>query len=121
MWIRASSGAGQTEGGVDFGGGFQKLQEEESGLQEKKNHANTEAEIARTSLEEYEGQLRITIRDCMGNPLLGCMEVPLPDMDREEASFEELIEAVKEAKTRVEAMAKENQKNVFPWIRIAGH
>lgn len=89
---------------------FKKLQEEESGLQEKKNHANTEAEIARTSLEEYEGQLRITIRDCMGNPLLGCMEVPLPDMDREEASFEELIEAVKEAKTRVEAMAKENQK-----------
>ena len=89
---------------------FKKLQEEESGLQEKKNHANTEAEIAKRSLEEYEGQLRITIRDCMGNPFLGCMEVPLPDMDREEASFEELIEAVREAKTQVEAMSKENHK-----------
>jgi len=90
---------------------FKKLQEEESELQEKKNNANTEAEIAKTSLEEYEGQLRITISDCMESPLL--------DMDREgksfeelvktagETSLEELIKAVKEAQTQACAMSKE--------------
>ena len=81
---------------------FKKLQEEESELQEKKNKANTEAEIAKTSLEEFEGQLRITILDCI--------ESPLPDMEMEEASLEELLKAVKEAKTRVETMSKENTK-----------
>lgn len=39
---------------------FKRLQEEESVLQEKKNNANTEAEKAKISLEEFEGQLRIT-------------------------------------------------------------
>ena len=81
---------------------FKKLQKEESELQEKKNNANTEAEIAKTSLEEFEGQLRITILDCIENPLL--------DMDMEEESLEELIKVVKEAKTQVEMMSKENIK-----------
>ena len=81
---------------------FKKLQEEESELQEKKNKANTEAEIAKTSLEEFEGQLRITILDCIESPLL--------DMDMEEESLGELIKAAKEAKTQVEAMSKENIK-----------
>ena len=79
---------------------FKKLQEKESELQEKKNNANTEAEIAKTSLEAFEGQLRITILDCIESPLL--------NMDMEEESLEELIKAVKEAKTQVEAMSKEN-------------
>ena len=81
---------------------FKKLQEEESEFQEKKNNANTEAEKAKTSLEEFEGQLRITILDGIGNPLL--------NMDMEEESLEELIKAVKEAKTQVEMMSKENIK-----------
>lgn len=81
---------------------FKKIQEEESELQEKKNKANTEAEIAKTSLEEFEGQLRITILDCIENPIL--------DMDMEEESLEGLIKAVKEAKTQVETMSKENIK-----------
>ena len=81
---------------------FKRLQEEESALQEKKNHANTEAEIAKTSLEEFEGQLRITILDCIENPLL--------NMDMEEESLKELIKVVKEAKTQVETMSKENIK-----------
>jgi len=81
---------------------FKKLQEEESELQEKKNKANTEAEKAKTSLEEFEGQLRITILDRVENPLL--------DMDMEEESLEGLIKAVKEAKTQVETMSKENNK-----------
>ena len=81
---------------------FKRLQEEESELQEKKNHANTEAEIAKTSLEEFEGQLRITILDCIENPLL--------NMNMEEESLKELIKVVKEAKTQVETMSKENIK-----------
>lgn len=81
---------------------FKKLQEEESKLQEKKNHANTEAEKAKTSLEEFEEQLRISILDCMESPLL--------NMDMEEEPLKELIKAVKEAKTQVETISKENIK-----------
>ncbi len=81
---------------------FKKLQEEESKLQEKKNNANTEAEKAKTSLEEFEGLLRITILDCIESPVVG--------MDMEEESLEELIKAVKEAKMQVETMSKENIK-----------
>ncbi len=83
-------------------GDFKKLQEEESALQEKKNSANTEAEIAKTSLEEFEGQLRAGILDCMESPLL--------DRDMEGASLEELIRAAGEARTQVEAAAEENTK-----------
>lgn len=81
---------------------FKKLQEEESALQEKKNTANTEAEKAKILLGECEEQLRITILDCMENPLL--------DMDMPGASLEELIGAVREAKTRVGTMSEENHK-----------
>lgn len=81
---------------------FKKLQQEESELQEKKNNANTETETAKTSLEEFEGQLRITI--------LNCIESPLLDMDTAEEPLEELIKVVKKAKTQVETMLKENIK-----------
>lgn len=81
---------------------FKKLQEEESELQEKKNNANTEAEIAKTSLEEFERQLRISILDCIQNPLL--------DMDREGETLEELLKIVKDVKPQVETMSKENIK-----------
>ncbi len=79
---------------------FKRLQEEESAFQEKKSNANTEAEKAKISLEEFEGQLRTTILDCMESPLL-CM-------DREGEPLEELIKAAKEAKTQAEKMAREN-------------
>lgn len=81
---------------------FKKLQEEESELQEKKNNANTAAERAKTSLEEFEGQL--------GTTILNCLERPLLHMDLEEESLEKLIQAAKEAKTQVQAMSKENMK-----------
>lgn len=81
---------------------FKKLQEEESTLQEKKNTANTEAEKAKTLLEECEEQLRIAILDCMENPFL--------DMETAGMSLEELIRAAGEAKTRVETMSEENHK-----------
>ena len=90
---------------------FKKLQEEESGLLEEKNKANTEAETAKISLEEFERQLRATILECMENPFLGGIKALLPDMDFEEKAVGELIEALKKAKTQIEAMAKENRKN----------
>lgn len=83
-------------------GDFKKLQEEESALQEKKNTANTEAEKAKTLLEECEEQLRIMILDCLENPLL--------DMETAGVSLEELIKAAGEAKTQVETMSEENYK-----------
>ncbi|WP_283651715.1 hypothetical protein, partial [Turicimonas muris] len=79
---------------------FKKLQEEESELLEKKNNAHMQAEKAKTSLEEFDGQLRMTILDRIANAL--------PDVDMEGKTLEELIEVVKEAKKSVEAMSKEN-------------
>ncbi len=84
---------------------FKKLQEEEDKLQEKKNHANTEAQIAKTSLEEFERQLGTTILDCMKSPLL--------DMGREEESLEELIRAVKEAKTQARTKSEEHHEKLI--------
>lgn len=81
---------------------FKKLQEEETALQEKKNTANTEAEKARTSLEECGEQLRIAMLDCVESPLL--------DMETAGVSLEELIRAAGEAKTRVRTMSEENHK-----------
>lgn len=81
---------------------FKKLQEEESALQEKKNRANTEAEKAKISLEEFEEQLRTAILDCIESPLL--------NMDAEEGALEEWIEAVKKAKAQAERMAEESDK-----------
>lgn len=81
---------------------FKKLQEKESELQKKKDNANTEAEKAKTSLEEFEGQLRKNILDCIESPFL--------DMGMEEGALEELTKAVKEAKTQIETMSKENIK-----------
>jgi len=79
---------------------YKKLQEEVSGLQEKKNAANTDAEKSKTALEAFEDQLRITILDCMQNPYV--------HMDRDGAVLEELIPTVKEARTHVEELLKEN-------------
>ncbi len=80
--------------------GFKKLQKKEAEFQEKKNDANTEAEKAKTSLEEFEEQLRIIILDCMENPLL--------DMELKEESLEKLIKAAEEVKPQIERMVKEN-------------
>ena len=80
--------------------GFKKLQKKEAEFQEEKHNANTEAEKAKTSLEEFEEQLRIIILDCMENPLL--------DMELKEESLEKLIEAAEEVKPQIERMVKEN-------------
>ncbi|MBR5348731.1 MAG: SMC family ATPase [Lachnospiraceae bacterium] len=49
---------------------YKHLQENVSTLMERKNTANTGAEKAKTSLEEYEGTLRTAIESCFGNTLL---------------------------------------------------
>ncbi len=90
---------------------FKKLQEEETALQEKKNTANTEAEKAKTSLEECEEQLRIAMLDCVESPLL--------DMETAGVSLEELIRAAGEAKTRVGTMSEENHKKCLSLEKIA--
>ncbi len=81
---------------------FKQLQEEEAELQEKKNDANTEAEKAKISLEEFEEQLRMKILDCVESPFL--------EMDMVGKSLQELLKAVKEAKKRAETMSEENHK-----------
>ncbi|MCM1288035.1 MAG: SMC family ATPase [Clostridium sp.] len=81
---------------------LKKLQEEESRLQEKKNNANTEAEKAKISLEEFEKRIRTTIFDCIEHPLL--------KIDTEEGSLDELIKVVKKAKMQIETRKEENIK-----------
>lgn len=79
---------------------FRKLQKQESELLEKKNDANTDAEKAKISLEEHEGQMRRTILELVEHPLL-CMDVAAESLDQ-------LTLTAREAKTRAEAMSLEN-------------
>ena len=48
-----------------------ELKEAENKALDKKNRDNTNAEKAKTSLEEYEDQLRIRMMDCLENELIG--------------------------------------------------
>lgn len=82
--------------------GFKRLQEEESELQEKKNDANTKAETAKISLEEFERQLRINISDCFQSEPLDMA------LGMEGEPLEELIAEAKEVKKQVEVKSKEN-------------
>lgn len=81
---------------------FKKLQEEEAALQEEKSRANTEAEVAKTSLEEFERQLRIMLLDCAKSPLL--------DITIEEKTMDELIRTVQTAKVQAAAIADEHME-----------
>ena len=78
---------------------LKKLKQEESTLQEKKNKANTEAETARTALEEYEGRLKNDITDVVEGPEIG--------MDTAGKNLDELIGAVTEATTLIETKYKD--------------
>lgn len=79
---------------------FKKLQEKENDYQENKAKAFTEAETAKTSLDQYEDQLRIAILDCLENPIL--------DTKIEREDLNTLILLLKESKEKVEAKKKEN-------------
>ena len=71
------------------------LKTTESVAQEKKANANTDAEKAKTALEEYEEQMRIAILDCLENSIVG-MEVKGEKLDDLIAILEEVASSVKE-------------------------
>jgi len=88
---------------------FKALQKTERSLQEKKNLANTEAEKAKTSLEEYESQLRNAITGCLTNPLVG--------LAPEELSVDEMITETREAREMIQVKAEESTKKCQVLIR----
>ena len=79
-----------------------KLREAEKTLQEQKNTANTEAEKARISLEECKRQLEQEAAECLKNPVLG--------METGEASLEELLQLLVNAKAKAEKMSRDALK-----------
>ena len=81
---------------------YKKLQREEAALQETKNLANTEAEKAKTALEEYEEQLRIKVCD-----LFEAAAVELPTAGD---SLDELLSKLQEARLVTEEKEKEHTK-----------
>lgn len=81
---------------------FKELQECETSFQDIKSKAFTAAETAKTSLEQYEEQMKIAILDCLEHPIL--------DIKAEGEELDTLLGFLKNAKTTVEARIKENTK-----------
>ncbi len=81
---------------------FNTLKEKEAELQKGKVDANTEAEKAKTALEQYEEQLRVDILDCLENQLI--------ETDKNDSGLEELIKGIEETKEIVADKIKENTK-----------
>lgn len=81
---------------------YKKLQREEAALQETKNLTNTEAEKAKTALEEYEEQLRIKVSDLLE---AAAMELPTTG-----GSLDEWIVQLQEARLVTEEKEKEHMK-----------
>ncbi len=79
---------------------FNELKDKEAGLQKEKADANTEAEKAKTALEQNEEQLRADILERLENKLIGKGD--------DHAGLDELIKDIKEAKNTVEDKIKEN-------------
>ena len=76
---------------------FKRLKDDEASQLKKKEAANTAAEKAKVSLEEYEERLRVNILDCLEDPIL--------DKHVEGKTLDELIEILGEAKATVEDKA----------------
>ena len=81
---------------------FNNLKNKETELQKDKSDANTEAGKAKTTLENFEEQLRVDILDCLENKL-----IETDDYSRE---LDEIIKGLKGAKKVVEDKIKENTK-----------
>lgn len=79
---------------------FERLKTKETEALNRKTEAYTKAEKAKTSLEEYEEQIRFTILDCLENDYLK------GKCDGE--SLDSLIINLKEAKNKIDNMVKEN-------------
>ena len=81
---------------------FNALKEEEAKRQKEKADANTDAEKAKTALEQYEDRLRTDILDCLEHKLI--------ETDKSFSGLDELIEGITEAKKVVEDKIKDNTK-----------
>lgn len=81
---------------------FNELKDKEAELQKGKVEANTDAEKAKTVLEQYEEQLRVDILDCLENKFI--------ETDDNYSGLDELIKGVKGAKKIVVDKIKENTK-----------
>lgn len=81
---------------------FNELKDIEAEYQKAKTDANTEAEKAKTALEEYEEQLRMTILDCLENEILQSSDTG--------SGLDELIRAIGDAGSIVEEKRKQNTK-----------
>ena len=81
---------------------FNDLKDKEAALLKEKGDAFTEAEKAKTVLENFEDQLRVDILDCLENKLI--------DIGDHYSKLDELINGVKKAKIVVEEKINENAK-----------
>ncbi len=81
---------------------FKNLRDKEDKLQKIKADANTEAEKAKTALEQYEEQLIADIRDCLDNKIF--------ESNDSYAGLDELIKGIERAKKDVEEKIKDNTK-----------
>lgn len=81
---------------------FNDLKDKEAALLKEKGDAFTEAEKAKTVLENFEDQLRVDILDCLENKLI--------DTGDHYNKLDELINGVKKAKIVVEEKINENAK-----------
>ena len=81
---------------------FKALKEQEDILQGVKSTDYTEAEKAKTALEDYEEHMRIAILDCLDNSIL--------DMESDGKNLDELIVVLKSANDAVADKIKENTR-----------
>lgn len=84
-------------------GEFKLLQKDEQTLYNEKENLNITAEKVKTSLSEFEDNLKDKILDCMNNPIL--ISYPAD----EQADIEELIEKVYELKKVISKKKAENR------------
>lgn len=82
---------------------FEKIKNKEELLQKDKSKANTEAEVAKNAVLEYEDQLRITIIDCMEDSIL--------DVQTDGKNLEELIGLIKDAEVILKDRIKSNTES----------
>lgn len=81
---------------------YKQIRQEETEFQEAKNQTNTDAEKAKTALEEYEEQMRLEMLDCVDR---SGMYLAMPV-----GSSDELIECLKHARSLVEQQAKDRSQ-----------
>lgn len=83
---------------------FEDIKAIETNCQQKKNNANTEAEKVKTSLKEYEEQMRSSILDCLNNSNIG-INAEGKNIDELIALLDKEYEALKE-KVKTNALLK---------------